>query len=304
MFESLYNSIIKSEKNHKVFLILIVILLYGNTLLNDFAVDDSIVIVKNEFVTKGFSGISDILGKDTFRGFFKTEGKDKLVSGGRYRPLSLVLFAIVYEIVGSNAFFFHLMTILAFAGLCVLFYKVLGELLKNKFKENSKTIAFIASLLFAIHPIHTECVANIKGMDEILALLFSMGSFWFALKWTESKSSKQLLLSGLCLCLGLFAKENSISFLILIPMGVYLLMDKTFGQSLKLFFYLLIPCFIFLFCRAQILGWNPIAGHSYELMNNPFLKYVNGQYVDYTSMEKLGTIMFTLIKYIGLLFFP
>src|SRR5690606_20899622 len=63
-------------------------LLYANTLRHDYAVDDAIVIYDNEFTTKGVSGIPSLLKYDTFRGFFKVEGKESLVSGGRYRPLT------------------------------------------------------------------------------------------------------------------------------------------------------------------------------------------------------------------------
>ncbi len=304
MIHAIYNSLINSPKSHRVILMVCVVLLYGNTLLNNFAVDDSIVIVKNEYVKKGLKGIPDLLNKDTFRGFFKVEGKDKLVSGGRYRPLSLVLFAIVYEFFGSTPFIFHLMTIGLFALLCLMMYNVLQKLLEEKWKAESYVLAFMASLIFTIHPIHTECIANIKGCDEILALLLSLTCFWFILQWLSSRSYSNILFACVFLTLALFSKENSISFLILIPLGVYFFKNKGIQKPISIFLILIIPTLFFLYCRAQILGWNPIAGKSYELMNNPFLKYVNGQYLEFTSNEKLGTIFYTLIRYVGLLFFP
>ena len=35
----------------------------------------------------------------------------------------------------------------------------------------SVLIAFSATLLYALHPIHTEAVANIKGRDEIMVFM-------------------------------------------------------------------------------------------------------------------------------------
>ena len=76
-------------------LIALVFLLYINTLGHDFVLDDGIVISENKFVKEGVRGIPDILSKDSFYGFFKKEGKDKLVAGGRYRPMSMVMFIVV-----------------------------------------------------------------------------------------------------------------------------------------------------------------------------------------------------------------
>ncbi len=304
MLQVLYNALISSTRQHQWILCCLVIILYSNTLLNDFAVDDSIVIVKNEYVRKGIQGIPDILNKDTFRGFFKTEGKDKLVSGGRYRPLSLIIFALVFQLFGASAFIYHLLNIVAFGALVLVLYKLLSRLFENSLNSSSKSLAFLASTLFAVHPIHTECVANIKGLDEILALFFSLSSFYLILDWLQSKRIYNLIFALFLFGMGLFSKENSIAFLALTPIGLYLFRHASFQKCFQIFLYLLLPTFIFLYSRAQILGWNPIAGQSLELMNNPFLKYVNGRYIPFTSIEKLGTIFYTLLRYIGLLIIP
>ncbi|MBC7884002.1 MAG: tetratricopeptide repeat protein, partial [Saprospiraceae bacterium] len=60
--------------------------LYLNTISHQFTQDDAIVIYDNMYTTKGVSGLKGLFLKDTFFGFFKEEGKAKLVSGGRYRP--------------------------------------------------------------------------------------------------------------------------------------------------------------------------------------------------------------------------
>ena len=122
-----------NDQTKKLILFFISFFLYANTLTHQYALDDGIVITQNEYVKKGVSGIPDILSKDTFRGFFKKEGKDKLVAGGRYRPLTLVLFAIIYQIAGDNAFLFHLVSILSFAALVVLIYTCIKKLIEPKY---------------------------------------------------------------------------------------------------------------------------------------------------------------------------
>lgn len=278
--------------------------LYINTLMHDFAVDDGIVITKNEYVTRGFGGIWDLLTKDTFRGFFKKEGKDKLVAGGRYRPLTPVAFAIVYEFVGATPAVYHLLSMGLFALVCMLLLKLLQRLLRPSLGDSAIWLGFVACLIFAAHPVHTEVVANIKGMDETAALLFSVLAFQSFLNGIDRKRNLDFLFGSVFLFLGLMSKENAVSFVVLIPAGLWWLYGQSFGTALRAGFWLTIPVILFLFIRAQILGWNPIAGESGELMNNPFLKFSNGTYVLFSSAERYATIFYTLIRYIGLLFFP
>ena len=87
---------------HCLLIMVLSFVLYANTLTHDYTQDDAIVITDNEFTEKGFSGIPDILRYDTFRGFFKEAGIAQLVSGGRYRPLTLVLFAVEVQFFGQN----------------------------------------------------------------------------------------------------------------------------------------------------------------------------------------------------------
>ncbi len=107
-------------------------LLYANTTWNEYAVDDTIVITKNTLTTQGLKGIPKIMTTDAFYGFFG-EGY-KLVEGGRYRPLSIVTFAIEYEFLGLNPHFSHFINILLFALSGVLIFYLFVELLQTLFQ--------------------------------------------------------------------------------------------------------------------------------------------------------------------------
>ena len=76
------------------------ILLYCNTFKHEYALDDTIVIAKNEYVYEGFSGIWDILTKDAFDSYYKQFNSSNQLAGGRYRPLSIVTFAIEQQFLG------------------------------------------------------------------------------------------------------------------------------------------------------------------------------------------------------------
>ncbi len=279
-------------------------LLYCNTLTHQYALDDAIVIYDNMFVEQGINGIPGLLSNDTFYGFFKVENKAKLVSGGRYRPLTPILFALEWQIFKKNPFVGHLINVLLFSLLVLLLFNTTIRLLQEKFDATlGLWIAFISALLFAAHPIHTECVANIKGRDEIVALIASLASLNFVLKYIDTSKIKYLAFTGITFFLGLMSKENTITFFAVIPLAIFLFRNVSFSKLAMSTLQLLASIVAFLAIRTKVLGLD-FGGAPMELMNNPFIKIVNGQYVPFEYSEKLATIMFTLGKYISLLCFP
>ncbi len=274
--------------------ILLAFILYGQTLSYDYALDDSIVIKKNEFTKQGVAGIDDILSNDTFVGFF---GKKKnLVAGGRYRPLSVVTFAIEYELFGLRPGISHFINILLYALTGILLFKILSVLLVQfSSKKWQFSIPFITTLLFMAHPVHTEVVANIKGRDEIMTLLGSLLALWYTLKFLDKKQVKYLAYSFMAFFLAFMSKENTVTFLAVIPLAVFFFTKHSIKDNLISLTPLLLATLIFLGIRQKILGSfsAPVAA---ELMNNPFLEASVG--------EKFATIFYTLLLYIKLLIFP
>ena len=285
------------------------LLLYANTLTHGFVLDDGIVITDNMFTQEGVKGIPGILSKDTFFGFFKVEGKETLVSGGRYRPLTLVLFALLYQAVGASPFVFHLLTVLLFAGTCVVFYLTLRRLFARLGEDYSDMLAWIAAVIFAAHPIHTEVVANIKGCDEIVTLLGCLGATFFALKALHEGGAKWSVLAGVTFFAACLSKENAAAFVVVIPLALWCSLPPsnaahTEKPSVWAASWPIFAAFaLFFVLRGTILHWR-FGGEPMELMNNPFLKIENGLWVKFTLGEKLATIFYTLWKYIALLFAP
>lgn len=281
------------------------VLLYANTCTHDYTQDDAIVLYDNMFVTQGIEGFGGILSKDTFFGFFKEEGKANLVSGGRYRPLTLLQFATGWELFGDTPLVFHLMNILWYAFCCVLLYWFLLRLLNTKKNRiELHFIALAASLLFATHPIHTEVVANIKGRDEIMTLVGSLAATYFVLRSVDSNKFIWQLPAALCFFLGILAKENAITFLAIIPLAVYFFRDKNLGHVLVQSLPIFATAGLYLLLRFSIFSDNPEPKPILELMNNPFLKVEAGKWVALNFSEWSATILFTLGKYLQLLFFP
>ncbi|MDY0281505.1 MAG: glycosyltransferase family 39 protein, partial [Salinivirgaceae bacterium] len=273
-------------------LLLVVFALYVNTLKNQYALDDAIVITENQHVKKGFRGIGDILSNETFQGFF---GQQKeLVAGGRYRPLTLVMFAIEYQFFGQNPFIGHLINILLYALTVLILWQVLSMLIQNP-DSNWLTIAWITALLFTIHPIHTEAVANIKGRDEILTFLLALLAWQKTIQWTKDHNVKHLIWATILLFLGMLSKEHAVAFVFIIPFSIWFFKLDTAKKSIIAFVPLLIAALAFVILRHNVLGGTRLV-EGIELMNNPF--------VDATMGQRYATILFTFLWYLKLLVWP
>lgn len=257
-----------------------------------YVLDDAIVIEDNQFTSKGFAGIKDIMTNESMTGYF---GEQKnLVQGNRYRPLSLVTFAAEVGIFGKSPKVGHINNILIYGITCViLFWMLYMVLIRIDRKKNTWIgMAFIAALIYAIHPVHTEAVANIKGRDEIMALLFSALTVICTFKYINRSSIKYLLAACLSFFLGLLSKENAITFLAIIPASIYFFTDAKKNTYIKVILSLVITTILYLVLRFTVSGVPDFGAIITDVMNNPFYGT--------TSSEKYATISYTLLKYIGL----
>lgn len=281
-------------------------LLYANTLGHGYVQDDAIVITDNFLTQQGFEGIPGLLTEDTFYGFFKTEGKSRLVAGGRYRPLTPVMFAIEYELFGMKPWVGHLVNVLFYGltGVIVLFLLTwMGR--NSPWARNALYFGLLGALLYVVHPIHTEVVANIKGRDEMMSFLLSVAALYLTVRKMPSKvpGAVDHLLAALLFLLALLSKENAITFLVIVPLTIWFFGGKKAKTALVATVPYVLASGLFLFLRGQVIGWE-IGDPPRELLNNPFLKIVDNTYVDFTFGEKMSTIMFILGKYVQLLFVP
>ena len=261
----------------------------------EFVLDDQIVITENDFTKAGFEGVVDMFRYDSFYGYF---GEQKnLVAGSRYRPLSLAMFAIEYELAGMNTWLYHLVNILLYGFLCLLIFRVLSVMF---FREKPVAwylaVPFIAALIFALHPIHTEAVANIKGRDEILAMLFALGAMYATFRYADKKSIPWLITSGLILFAGTLAKENTITFLAVIPAALYYFTRVKYKYIGFAVLPLVLAVGLYLLVRIMAIGFLFNDETVQSLMNNPFLGM--------SGDEVSATIMYTLGHYVRLLVFP
>lgn len=173
---------------------------FSNTLGHDFAWDDKIVIQENDRVQEGVSGIPNLFIK-----YNSDLRKDRY----GYRPITLTSFAIDYSFSNGEPGLFHFMNVVYFGLLCLVLFHVM----KRVFYRFSVLLPLLITIIFSVHPIHTEVVANIKSRDEILALLFCLLSLLHLLKFLESKQWKHIVLTIVFFTIAFLSKENAIVFL-------------------------------------------------------------------------------------------
>jgi Tfp pilus assembly protein PilF len=314
------------KRIHRIIIIALALLCYANTLTLHYALDDRMVILESKYTLKGgWESVKAIFTEDTFSGYFGAE--NSIVAGGRYRPMSQLTFMIETQLFGKDIqerigdledyynlhnaaheqyfyetplpFVNHFMNLLYFILLCLLLYEVLSKIFPQH--EGSKwfqSLTFIAVVLFTVHPIHTEVVANVKGRDEIFAMLGSVIALWCSLKYVDTRKWYWLVISLLAFTFGIFSKENTITFLAVVPLALYYYQNE--NKRTTDYFITLIPLLLgsvfFIWARYKVLGSMMPPDTTSNILNNP--------YVHSTRAQQIATVLITWGIYLKLLFFP
>jgi len=130
------------------------VLVSVNVVFNDFTFDDLPIIVENTRI-HDFSTLPEALVTPYWPGEY---GQDL----GLWRPATTALLAMQWAVWGENPAMFHVVNLVLHGVVTALVVLVLAEL-------TPIALAFIAGLLFAVHPIHVEAVANVVGFAEIFS---------------------------------------------------------------------------------------------------------------------------------------
>ncbi len=276
-------------------IVVFAVLLYFMTFNFGYILDDLVFVSKNNYVNEGLAGIKKIFTEEAMSGYF---GEQKnLITGARYRPLSMVTFAVENQFFGINPGLSHVINAFLYGATGALIYYISLLFWPQELKRPWYfRIGFWAAILFVVHPIHTEVVANIKGRDEIMALLLSLLTLIVAFK---AKKVLDYVWVGILFYLALLSKENSLTFLAVIPFSIYMFRINKIERTewVRLFVAMGVGSILYLFQRYLVIGYFLSSGVEItELLNNPF--------IDMNGSEKYATIFFTLAKYLQLLVWP
>ena len=273
------------ERMNKLFVFLIfvfVLILYGSTIRNKYALDDHLVAYPNEQIAQGFRAIPEI-----FTTRYATEAD---LSYG-YRPIVKSTFAIEFGIFNKwRPGVSHFINLLLYA----LTGYILYLLLKRLFRYSNLLFPFLITMLFLAHPIHTEVVASLKNRDEILSLLFSLATILSMFKFLDTKKPYHVFLSVLYFIIAILSKRSAGVFILVIPLILY------FFTSVK------IRTILFLFGAGVFILAATVVIPSFFLSGNirPTEYWENPLFLEENFGIKLGTGLYILLYYLRLLIFP
>ena len=143
----------------RVLLLFVAISVYANSLGNGFTYDDSWFIVENPVVTEG--RVADAFTAPSWPG--------ARPGGSNYRPIALSSFGLEWAAFDGGALGFHIVSVLTHALVCLLVLALLTRFVPIP-------TALVGALLFAVHPVHVEAVANVVGRSELYAALAYLGA--------------------------------------------------------------------------------------------------------------------------------
>jgi hypothetical protein len=133
----------------------VALVVYLGALGNRFAMDDIPLVARNPLV-QSISGV--------WRAFAAPYWPPDF-GGHMYRPLAVATWALDQRVGGTP--WFHLVSVMWHVGVCIAVVALVRWVADDR-------SALIAGLLFAVHPVHVEAVANVVGRTELMAALFVM----------------------------------------------------------------------------------------------------------------------------------
>lgn len=209
----------KNPDNKSILMSLILIIIfgftaYGNSLKGEFLWDDEFLVENNVYI-KSWSNIPKIFTKDIGAG----AGKKYYF----YRPTQMFTYMIDYAFWKSNVVGYHLSNIILHILVALGIFWLVTILFKDWL------LALFTSLLFTVHPVHTEAVSYISGRADSLALLFMLLCLIFYIKTLHSKNIGLYILMISSYILAILSKENS-----LILPALILLYHYAFKKRLKI----------------------------------------------------------------------
>lgn len=154
------------ENRFFVFLLVLTILIYSNSLTNNFVSDD-------------FGTLDKTVS-------FLKNPLAELRSPEAASPSFYLTFPINYLLLGPNSLIFHLTNLLLYLFVILTVYWYLRTIPKER---------NLITLIFTLHPIHTEAVSFISARSYLIYSIFFLLSLGFYKKWVENQERGGLLFS-------------------------------------------------------------------------------------------------------------
>ncbi|MHA2070046.1 MAG: hypothetical protein ACXABY_37245, partial [Candidatus Thorarchaeota archaeon] len=247
--------------------------------------DDVIVTSGNRFVQEGLSGIDDILSYGFLYGFNSRNDQS-------YRPIPLITLAVERELFQDDPHPSHFVNVALYALLGIFLFSLLRKL----FRRYSVWIPVFITLLYLVHPVHTEVVASIKSRDEILAFLLIVLSLNSLAEFRLTRKNRHLILSLLFCFLALLSKEAALTIVAVVPLLLYFFFDGKPKHTAILSIPYAGVLLAYMLLRSAVLDSITFSGDM-DIINNSLM-------AANTAGEMLATNLVILGKYLYLSIIP
>jgi tetratricopeptide (TPR) repeat protein len=233
----------------RLILTILVVVIYGSSVNYEFTMDDDLFYQKHKSVQMGLSGFKEFFAYGSMNKFDGTTGLQP------YRPVTLLAFAFEKDLFDNSPAAAHFVNILVY----LIMVQLLFSLLARLFPLVNPWLRLLMVLFFVAHPTHTEVVASVKSLDELLAGAFALGAWMmFVPRNKGSQTSVLMMLLGVLLFfMALLSKESAISFLVIIPLCSYMLLRKGLRASALELMPLAVVTGVFLWMRNSAIGGEP-----------------------------------------------
>jgi tetratricopeptide (TPR) repeat protein len=285
----------------RIFVIIFAVGLYANTFTHEYATEGSRLLSQSNVAHKGLGvdGIMDIFKQDSY-GEVNDRQSSFIPANEHYQPVTLLTFAVEYTLFGENPQISHVINVILYALTGLLLLSVLNRIFSGYLEERPrKILAFVATMIFIAHPVHTEIVASIKGRNELLSFLWLLLMTYLLLRAAFARGSIRFVylpLVALSFFLALLTEETAISFMIILPLILYYFIPLRRIDIFVLAIPVLFTAFAYWQLRTFFIQDIEQAHLMHSILNNPFV------YADLS--QKISTLIFAFAKYIELLIAP
>ncbi len=178
---------------------------YANAWPNNLVFDDQVFADSARFSGMGLTDLPRFFAED----LWSSAGSQSSL----YRPLLMVSIALQSMLFGEWMSGYHLVNIGLHGLATLMVFRLLGQLLRQQgvAAAQARSAAFLAALVFAVHPIHTEVVNSIFNGSELMVCIGVAGGLaWFLRRQPRQPAVAWLGLSVIYL-LVLLCRESAAS---------------------------------------------------------------------------------------------
>ena len=282
--KSLADKITSSGKTQYIIIFALCVLFYGNSIKNNYSLDDKFV-TNNEEVKKGFKVIPHFFNS-TYANVVE-DGKQVIFG---YRPVVKASFAIESQLFGTNPHVSHFVNVLIYFLTCLLLFILLRKLLF----DYHPLLPLLITIVFLVHPVHTEVVSSLKNRDEMLCFLFSLIALYFSIRYIDSNKLYFVLLAMVSFGLGRLSKISVITWVVAIPLIIFYFKKPSWKKITIISFSM---AFILILAKIISVMATPPFHKAKFFIENPLV-------FDHSIFSRISAGMVILLYYIKLQILP